>query len=70
MTAKARVTLTPEQGHECARLYVAGSTLAEIARVMPVEAEAIRRVLMRARIQLRKRGPRPGRAATPKGTSR
>lgn len=63
----ARPKLTPEQALECCRLYVAGETLAEIARVMPVRAEAIRRVLMRAGIRRRPVGRRPGRP-NPKGT--
>lgn len=69
MTVKARVKLSPEQGLECARLYVAGLTIAEIARCMPGGKEQIRRLVRRAGVQMRKRGPRPGRAATPKGTS-
>ncbi len=54
--------LTPEQGIEAARLYVAGLTLAEIARVMSASCEQVRRVVRRAGVRMRSRGPRPGRA--------
>ncbi len=66
MTA-ARVKLTPEQGIECARLYVAGETLAQIARVMSASREQVRMVLRRAGIRRRPPGRRPGRSTTPKG---
>ncbi len=71
MTAVAgpRQPLTADELREAVQLYLAGRTLAEIARSVPRGRETIRRGLRRAGIQMRRRGPRPGRAVAPKGTS-
>lgn len=57
-----RHTLTVEEIREAALLYVAGLTLAEIARHVPGSKDQIRRGIRRAGIRMRRRGPRPGRA--------
>jgi hypothetical protein len=63
-----RHVLTAEEIAEAADLYRRGLTLAEISRHVPGGVEQIRRRLRAAGIRMRRRGPRPGRAATPKGT--
>jgi hypothetical protein len=63
------VKLTPEQQFEAADLYRRGLTLLEISRCLPAGVEQIRRVVRKAGVRMRRRGPRPGRATKAKGNS-
>lgn len=56
-----RRRLTAEQVAEAADLYRRGLTLDEIARHLPASPGQIRLRLLDAGVQMRRRGPRPGR---------
>ncbi len=61
--------MSADEVWEAVDLYRRGLTLAEIARSIPAGPDQIRRRLRAAGIRMRSRGPRPGRATTPKGNS-